>query len=180
MTTPWTEHGLTVDDGADGDAYAVFDAARRHRYLLGRRWDDTGRGALVFLMLNPSTADAFVLDPTVTRCVNRAKRLGYDGIVVVNAFSLRTPSPAVMKAEPEPGDDAVNDACIAWACRRADVVAAWGPHARHRGRGAALLALLGRAQPRSVNALRITKDGSPGHPLYVPSDAPLIPFGTHA
>lgn len=62
-----------------------------------------------------------------------------------------------------------NDAAIVAAARSADVVAAWGVHARFGARNAEVLELLADAGV-SLHYLRLTKDGLPGHPLYVPGN----------
>jgi hypothetical protein len=72
---------------------ATFDESLRYRYRLERAWVDHPVRFCNFVMLNPSTADAFVLDPTVTRCVGYARDWGYDGLVVTNIFALRSTDP---------------------------------------------------------------------------------------
>jgi hypothetical protein len=47
------------------------------------------------------------------------------------------------------------------------VIAAWGPHAKHRDRHNELLKILAGVP---LHALVVTKDGFPGHPLYIPYD----------
>ena len=62
-----------------------------------RVWDET-LPTMTFVLLNPSTADAVDLDPTLRRCVNFSKRDGYGGMKIVNLYAYRTPSPKVMLA----------------------------------------------------------------------------------
>src|SRR5437868_12651695 len=76
--------------GAKGVS-AVISPCGKFRYRLTRQW---GEGAaLPFVMLNPSTADAEQDDPTIRKCVGFAKRMGYDGIEVVNLYAYRATKP---------------------------------------------------------------------------------------
>lgn len=155
-------------DGAHGLATATFDGPRRYRFRLSRVWDPDGP-RVNFVMLNPSTADAFALDPTVRRCVGFAKRWGAGALEVTNCFALRSTDPTGLR---EPGDPvgAGNDTAIVAAATAADVVvAAWGVHAALGGRGEQVRKLLVSSNVE-LRCLRLTKDGHPGHPLYVPAD----------
>lgn len=147
------------------DSGAVFSRCRRWRYLLWRRWD-AGRPAANFLMLNPSTADEFRLDPSCTRARLYAERWGYGALIVTNLFGWRATDPGEMKAAREPVGRA-NDAAILRAAREAAiVVCAWGNHGAHRERSTGVLALL-REAGIELRALRVTGAGEPAHPLYL-------------
>jgi len=149
------------------DTGAVFSRCRRWRYLLWRRWD-AARPIANFLMLNPSTADEFKLDPSCTRARLYAERWGFGALIVTNLFGWRATDPTQMKAAREPVGRA-NDAAILRAAREAAiVVCAWGNHGAHRGRAARVLALL-RDGDIALHALRVTGAGEPGHPLYLPA-----------
>jgi len=128
-------------------------------------WDPAGRKAL-FVMLNPSTATEVQNDPTVERCERRARALGFGAFTVTNIFAWRDTDPRKMRAAVDPvGPE--NDAAILQATREADqIVAAWGTHGAHLGRGAAVEALL-RGTGLPVHHLGLTKDGHPKHPLYI-------------
>lgn len=162
-----------TQDGPWGLATATFDPTRVFRYRLSRVW---GPGPRVnFCMLNPSTADAFVLDPTVRRCVGFAKAWGMGACEITNAFALRSTDPRGLQRVPDPVGPG-NDEAIVAAGRAADVVVvAWGVHATWTGRDHAVAALLASAGV-TTHCLRTTKDGHPGHPLYVPADSPLLPW----
>ena len=73
---------------ASSAAGASFSCCRRWRYLLWRRWD-AARPVANFLMLNPSTADEFKLDPSCTRARLYAERWGYGALIVTNLFAWR-------------------------------------------------------------------------------------------
>jgi hypothetical protein len=163
------------DEGKFGEAVAVFNEARTHRYLLTRRWSHTG-GLITFLMLNPSTADAFIVDPTVRRCIGFAQREGAGGLCVVNAFALRSTDPKALYSHPDP-IGASNDWHIRQAAEGSAVtVAAWGVHGVLQGRGAAVQQLLTDSRV-PLHALGVTKHGHPKHPLYLAASSPLQPYG---
>lgn len=155
-----------TEQGPWGLGTATFDPTRRYRYRLSRIWDPD-RGRVNFLMLNPSTADAFTLDPTVRRCVGFARTWGYGALEVTNVFALRSTDPAGLRQVTDPIGPG-NDNAILAAAQAADlVVAAWGVHATHLGRDTQVRSLL-TAAGVDLHHLRLTKDGHPGHPLYVP------------
>lgn len=143
---------------------AVFSRDRTYRYRLSRTWSDAK--PLVFLMLNPSTADEETNDPTVERCERRAREYGCGGLEVVNLFALRSTDPQALYTHPDPiGPE--NDAHIVEACRLGMVVCGWGQHGRLGKRGRKVRELL-CSHVIDAYALHLNCDGSPTHPLYVP------------
>lgn len=165
--------GLVVDvtpDGLFGRASATFDTDRIYRYALTRTWDDT-LPTVTFVMLNPSTADAFGVDPTIRRCLDFSKREGAGELRVVNLFALRSTNPKALYAHPDPVGPANDEHIVRAAETSGVVVVGWGAHGALHGRGAAVRRLLPR-----MRCLAVTKSGHPGHPLYVRGDAPLIPY----
>jgi len=165
-----TRPRLVTDEatGPEGRATATFDPTRTYRYRLTRSWDP-GRPSVNFLMLNPSTADARALDPTIRRCVGFARSWGFGAVEITNLFALRATDTKVLMAHREPVGPG-NDRAILDAARRADrVVVAWGNHGAHDGRAEEVADLLDRRGVRPV-ALRHTVAGHPHHPLYVPGD----------
>lgn len=149
-----------------------------YRYALVRRWSFGMAGArppVQFIMLNPSTADADVDDPTIRRCVGFARALDAGGIVVVNLYGFRATKPAELwKADDPVGPDA--DDYLRVVARRAvleqaPLIAAWGAHAKP-GRVDQALAVIDHAGASSLlTALGVTKNGAPRHPLYLPGTA---------
>lgn len=147
-----------------GRSGALFDATGVYRYRLWRRWDEGP--AACFIMLNPSTADADVDDPTIRRCLSFARAWGYAALDVVNLYAYRATNPKHLRAVSDPVGpenamhmaDAVASAGI--------VIAAWGG-----ARGLTLPVI-----ERELHCLAANRDGSPRHPLYVRGDALPIPF----
>jgi len=145
---------------------AAFSRCRRWRYLLWRRWD-ASRAVANFLMLNPSTADEFTLDPSCSRARVYAERWGYGGLIVTNLFGWRATDPRAMKAVRDPVGRG-NDAAILRAAREAAlVVCAWGNHGEHLGRGDKVVTAL-RSSSVKLHYLRMNGAGHPSHPLYLP------------
>ena len=145
---------------------AAFSRCRRWRYLLWRCWDDA-KPAANFLMLNPSTADEFQLDPSCTRARNFADRWGFGAVLITNIFAWRATDPEEMKAVRDPVGRG-NDAAILRAAREAAiVVCAWGNHGAHHERGKKVVEAL-RSSQIQLHYLRINGGGHPAHPLYLP------------
>jgi hypothetical protein len=158
---------------------AEISECEQYRYELTRVWEPAATKA-TFVMLNPSTADASVDDPTIRRCIGFARTWGFGGIRVVNLYAYRATDPKTLRKVDDPiGPD--NDRWLEnaaeyaayWDC---PLIAAWGAipdparvwrvtHLPHFDR---------------LKALGVTKDGHPRHPLYVKADAPLIDWGWHS
>lgn len=148
----------------------------RYRYNLYRAWEANGRQfpAVLFVMLNPSTADADVDDPTIRRCMSFAQREGHGAMWVVNLYPQRTHKPKYLLPEPEViAVKNINTIrTLASACR--DVVVAWGSDPGPSvGRWQTLVAVL---QHRDLMCLGTTQSGHPRHPLYLRGDTALTPW----
>ncbi|WP_047890963.1 DUF1643 domain-containing protein, partial [Micromonospora sp. RV43] len=156
------QHAATLDE----QATATFSPCRTYRYALTRRWHPD-RPLTVFVMCNPSTADAFRVDPTVARCIARARTWGTGGLLVLNLFALRSTDPKALYGHPDPvGPD--NDRVIAEHFTLAAdplglVVAAWGTHGALHDRSRHVDALL-RARGVRPLCLGVTRAGFPRHP----------------
>lgn len=150
---------------------AVISSDGAYRYELVRRWG-RGKSIVVFVMLNPSTADARRDDATIRRCIGFARDWGHDALVVVNLFAYRATDPADLAAALDPvGPE--NDGYIQRACRTASrIVCAWGAHPIVGVRQDAVLAMI----PRHVECLGLTAAGRPRHPLYLASDTQPFQF----
>ena len=149
-----------------------FSADRRHRYTLLHRINPLFGGKLImWIGLNPSTADEQQLDPTLTRIRSFSEREGFDGFLMTNIFGFRATNPKDMLRTPDPvGPE--NDRALLAAARRCEmVVAAWGAHGIHQDRALAVAKLLGR---HKLWCLGTTKDGHPRHPLYVAGRQALV------
>lgn len=157
----------------DGDNIATFSQCGAYRYRLEWRWSDVAHPdfrTMYCCMLNPSTADASKLDPTITRIVNRAKVEGFGAAVIVNLFGLRATHPSDLLSHAKPvGDD--NDAVLREALTQAlnegsPMLVGWGNHGAHLDR-ANIVAQMAMDIGAEMVALGVNKNGQPKHPLYV-------------
>ncbi len=147
-----------------GESDAEFSSCNQYRYKLWRRWADGP--SVAFLMLNPSTADAFKNDPTVERCHRRAVDMGFSALEVINIFAFRATDPKDLKKAKAPVGP-LNDTVIIETIRNADMtICAWGSHGSHQNRDQEVRQLIKRSKI-STHILALTKFDQPRHPLYV-------------
>ena len=149
---------------------ATISECGKYRYRLSRSGLG-GTGRVCWIMLNPSTADAEVDDPTIRRCIGFTKRLGHDEMVVVNLFAFRATDPCRLLE----ADDPVGPENARYVREAIDsstvVIAGWGVVPKKiRGRS------LFFRNWKEIWCLGKTADGSPRHPLYLRSDAPLVAY----
>lgn len=163
---------------------AIISNCGRYRYSLTRDWytGDYGESRpaiVVFVMLNPSIADAEIDDPTIRKCIAYAQRWGYTGIKVVNLYAYRATQPTELIHTPVDIIGPENDKYILEAVSDPDsirCIAAWGkPSFKIPGHLERVEAVKKLVVPEVVvQALELTKDGQPRHPLYLKGD--LTPF----
>ncbi len=162
---------LLSDRGADISPCGLY------RYSLWRTWD-ASKPVVLFVMLNPSTADADVDDPTIRKCMGFARRWGYGTLLVGNLYALRATDPRELDAANLPVGPGDFHALYDLATRADRIVAAWGAkpnRGSYTRREARVLETLSDFGKRDVYALKLTKHGYPWHPLYAPySVEPVI------
>lgn len=146
-----------------GQSGACLSPCGRYRYSLRRSLDALGMKQILWVMLNPSTADAAQDDPTIRRCIGYSKAWGFADMVVVNLYAYRSTDPDMLWMADDPvGPD--NDEHIREFAACSDMtVCAWGNPGPVKDRALHVRGLLSEH-----HYLRLNKDGSPGHPLYLP------------
>jgi hypothetical protein len=168
-------HQLSLDGPRNE---CVFSPCRKYRYTL-RRWlnpdkpeprSDQFRSFCLWLLANPSIADEYVLDPTLTRCAAFTRAFGFDEMRVVNVRAFVATDPKDLPSDPEAiGPDNLSHIHLQSAMA-AMTICGWGKLGGELGRS-----MLGEvAKYTTPRALRLNQDGSPQHPLYLP--ASLRPF----
>lgn len=161
----WGLGTVSYGDQKDG---AMFSPCKQFRYVLWRTLTEgTNVGSFGMIALNPSTADHRQNDPTVTRCINRARDLGYGKFWMLNLFAFRATDPKDMKAAIEPVGIENDEMIRKTVAECSMVVCAWGSHGKYQGRADAVLKLLSDVD---LYALKLTKSGQPQHPLYLPNN----------
>ncbi|HEY4037312.1 MAG TPA: DUF1643 domain-containing protein [Burkholderiaceae bacterium] len=145
-------------------AAAFISRCGTYRYALWRRW--AAGPQVLFVMLNPSTADDQNDDPTIRRCIGLATSWGFGSVAVGNLFAFRTPSPSVLRKAAQPIGRSNDRWLQRLAADSSRVIAAWGNHGSLMGRAEQVRALLG-----PLYVLSLTQQGQPRHPLYVPGSA---------
>jgi hypothetical protein len=157
---------------------AHFSPCEKFRYWLRRDWDLT-KNPIAFLMLNPSTADEMVNDPTIERCQRRAIAMGYGSMIIVNLFPFRmTDSKLLNTVENLLGDAKLADDAILRAVEIAEMtVCGWGKHPLAVPRSQHIMTLLKNAGLQNkVMCLQLNADNSPQHPLYIGYAKQPVPF----
>jgi len=149
---------------------ATFSDCRKYRYALSRTWNGKKK-TILFIGLNPSTADEKIDDPTIRRCINYAQNWGYGSLLMVNLFAYRATMPSELKNAINPiGND--NDLYIIELSKKADLaVAAWGNKGTLLNRDKEVKKII-----PNLMCLKINKSGQPAHPLYQKKDLKLIKY----
>jgi hypothetical protein len=139
-----------------------------YRYKLVRTWDPQKPHAM-FVMMNPSTADPLVDDPTVAKCGRFARTWGYGGIYVGNTFAYRITDRKYLRSVPDPIGPNNNRHLIAMAKEAGLVIFAYGQpgHRTLAPRGPEVAKLLVEKAGITPHVMKLSKKGIPWHPLYL-------------
>ena len=143
---------------------AVLSECGKYRYKLSRTWEPH-RPVLVWIMLNPSTADHTKDDPTIRKVTGFSKRNGFGSIEVYNLFAYRATNPAELRRVPDPVGPENMKHLSALSNSSKSVVFAWGTHGRLKFQGHEVACRF-MSNP-NVFYLGATKNQQPKHPLYV-------------
>lgn len=161
---------------------AVISDCRTYRYVLWRSLSGAGlAGSVLWVMVNPSTADAWTDDATIRKVMGFSRRWGFAQARVVNLYALRSRNPKALLTHPEPvGPE--NDRYICLEASVADgIVLAWGNNADPaRARDVRGLIRMNteaggehptrRERSTPIWHLGLTGPGQPKHPLMLGYD----------
>lgn len=149
---------------------ALFSPCNKFRFALWRIWDKS-KPLVMFIGLNPSTANATADDPTIRRVKSIANNLGYGGVYMMNCFPFISTDPKLLVSSGGILENDIKLKEVAELCK--DVIFAWGNFEIVRMMGVDYI--LSQKFPKA-KALQINKNGSPKHPLYCKSNIQPIPF----
>jgi hypothetical protein len=145
---------------------AKFSKDKKHRYELSRHWD-LSKSDILFIMLNPSIANENIDDPTIKRLINFTKKFNYGGFFVANLFTYITPYSKTL--DTSSGLTKLNLKTIKNFVNKAEeVVYAWGNSIKEPEELKNLV-----ENPKCFGR---NLNGTPKHPLYLPSNSKLIKF----
>lgn len=144
------------------ESKAKLSACRNYRYVLSRSWDNS-KEKVMFICLNPSSADEIEDDKTVRKCINYAKLWNYGGIYLTNLFAYRTTDVRNLFTVDNPlGIE--NDKYILDIANKVNtIIVAWGNSGVYLNRSSEVLKLL---ENYKLYCLDINKTKEPAHPLY--------------
>lgn len=147
-----------------------------YRFRLWRIWDGF-KPFMVWVMLNPSTANALEDDATIRRCIGFAKLWGYGGIVVVNLFALRSTDPTKLLSAPDPvgrprGANVIYEVIDQ---KPGLIVAAWGGNVPV-GHDIHVNAVKNALRSNGAKCLGHTLAGEPKHPVRLAYETRLVPL----
>lgn len=152
---------------------AVLSDCGKHRFKLWRTWNP-GAPRVLFIMLNPSTADHTKDDPTIRRCISLANQWGFGGLMVGNLFPCRSSNPDDIHQLWDPAFDGQNERALRrMASQCGTVVFAWGCHPSVGIRNAAIISMFPAAM-----VIQKTMYGHPRHPLYIKNGVVPAPYQT--
>ena len=145
---------------------AILSPCQQYRYILWRTWSAEPQSPIVFVGLNPSTADGEQDDPTIRRCMSFAKSFGYSSLLMLNIYAFRATNPKALKHALDPvGPD--NNYVLNNMYLKSKTVACWGTNVPEDMEKRIL------SIPRDWWCLGQTKAGHPKHPLYLKQSTQL-------
>ncbi len=143
---------------------ALISDDQKYRYFLTRDLPNDFDEVCLFIMLNPSTADASINDPTIKRCMDFAASWEYGHLWVGNLFAYRSTDPEVLEG-PVDAVGRQNDQWLLRMSQKADlIIAAWGNAGALRDRNLQVQKLIGVDKMRHLG---LTQMYQPKHPLYL-------------
>lgn len=146
---------------------AILSKNRKHRYLLSRIWDLKNE-TILFIMLNPSSADENIDDPTTKKVISYSKKWGYGGLHVCNLYTYRTTSPKILFDIPKNKRGSNKNEIKKYAKKCSKIVYAWGNKEK-------VPSWLNQMVP-NPSFIELSKEGVPKHPLYLKSNLKLKSF----
>jgi hypothetical protein len=161
---------LLCSGGSEG---LILQDGKKFRHTLYREFDST-LPAVLFVMLNPSIADAHTNDPTVRKTIGFAKRWGFGRVNVANLYDFRATDPRELRKHDYPKSERCDEVIFELAMHSERVVVAWGANAPWPRAHDVVNHVLRGFQLWSIG--KLTAGGQPKHPLMLAYELPLLPL----
>ena len=167
-------------------AFCLFSKCRSYRWIL-KRESLSGKKSIVFVGLNPSKANAYNNDKTLTRIINFCSLWDYKNIYIINLFGLISNSPIQLSRSNDPIGE-YNDFITLKSLQywkedsNCDLWLGWGDNGQLRGRDRDVIKLIKKFSnmkskenncSNRVLCLGLSKKRNPRHPLYMPKNSVL-------
>ena len=161
----------------DSIVTAVFSECQRYRYQLREVWDPT-KPLVLWLLMNPSVACTDFSDPTLRKTGKFTRAWGYGGQLIGNVHAYRATNKTRLLEVDDPVGPENDRMILEMAAQAQMIVLAYGkPPKILRSRGRDVVALLEHHQ--GLCHLRLARDGTPIHPLYLPKTLLPQPHRVH-
>lgn len=148
---------------------AIFNENRKHRYVLWRIWN-VQLPKLMFIGLNPSTANEFIGDNTIRKLNKITMYNGFGGYYMTNLFAIISSDPKILKTCTDPIGD--NDFYLKQTSKQCEkIIFCWGNFKEANERSVEVMQMFNDAYCLIQN-----KNGTPKHPLYCKDQTKIIPF----
>lgn len=147
---------------------AIFSDDGRYRYALWRVWKQSPK-LLMFIGLNPSKANQWFNDPTITRLVVRADKDGFGGLLAANLYAMVSTNPNDLLTRENPVGNDTDDYLKQMIDMSDKVLCAWGTFPAAKARAEIVLKMVS-----APHCLGTNRDGTPKHPLYIPYDQKIM------
>ncbi len=159
---------------------ASFSSCGSYRWTLIRVINESKK-EIIFIGLNPSSANSKENDPTIRRLLSFAERWGFGKLYVINLFAKITKTPEMLKYCDDPvgsRNDLVLDQYIKYwmANELCQLWIGWGVNGRLMNRDVQVLKKIKNKYSKKLYTIGITRQGKPLHPLYVAKNKKLYPF----
>jgi hypothetical protein len=155
---------------------ATYAYGRRYRTVLLRSWNNhlPRNDYVLWIGMNPSTAEAAVDDRTIRKELYFTKKMGFRSYVKCNVMDYRSTDPRILLDVETPCSDQNLPAIIQHATNATVIVVCWGslPKPLRRYADEVVQSL----SSYQLYCMGKTKDGSPRHPLYLSNTTEKQPW----
>jgi hypothetical protein len=157
---------------------ATISECGKYRYTLTRSWKKGNK--VIFIGLNPSTADGTLDDATIRKLKGFTYRWGYTGFIILNLFAIRSRNPTVISVLQQRKGDPIGPENIEYLKQFANmedyakVVFMWGDKVpRAYTDWVSTVRKIFRKKSRKIWCFGITQKGNPRHPLMLSYETEL-------